>query len=152
EFLRLDCALAAKKDGKGAAARKARWQELRGDLDPSWLMQMARPPLENCNFKFRCPKKWDRLEPTHQAEVRFCDNCQENVYYCLPIGEAKQHARQGHCVAVDPGVSRTPGDLADEDPEVGQVVMGLIGADDAFDGYSAEDPPLLPKKPWWKFW
>ena len=99
EFLRLDCALAGKAEGTMEnAATKARWRELRENFDPSWLIQIARPPLENCQFRFRCPEKWSKLQLTQHEEIRFCDNCREFVFYCTSINEAKEHARQGHCV------------------------------------------------------
>jgi uncharacterized protein (TIGR02996 family) len=153
EFLRLDCALAGKAERiMETAATKARWQELRENFDPSWLIRIARPPLENCQFRFRCPKKWASLQVTDHEEVRFCDNCRENVYYCTSISEAKGHARLGHCVAVDPGLSRIPGDLEEGEFETVETI-GLI--DYQVDLPVRElrpAPPARPKKRWWKFW
>ncbi len=124
EYLRLDCALqrpAAK--GEDRAATRARWQELRERLSPSWRAVLERPPIEKCvRFKFECPERWDRLRPTGVAAVRFCDSCRQSVFYCHSIEEAREHAGQGHCVAVDAAVARSPGDLVED----GEMLLGML--------------------------
>ena len=91
----------------------ARWLELRSRLPASWLAVLGRSEIENCQvtFKFRCPQKWNKLQPTGKAAVRYCESCRKKVYYCGTIEEAQDHAEEGHCVAVDIGVVRHPGDL-----------------------------------------
>ena len=53
---------------------------------------------ELVRFRYRCPKNWNTLQKTKSDSIRFCDACQENVYYCV-YGEIAQHIKQGHCVA-----------------------------------------------------
>jgi hypothetical protein len=92
------------------------------------------------------------LQLTQHEEIRFCDHCREFVFYCTSIDEAKEHARQGHCVAVDPGLSRIPGDLAEEEGD--ELVLGefMSGVEDLPMEEPRRDLPLRPKKRWWKFW
>jgi uncharacterized protein (TIGR02996 family) len=126
EYLRLDSRLQRLAEAEpGYADLKSRWQELRSRLSPSWLTVLGRSEIENCEdlFKFRCPQRWEKLRATEVAAVRFCDTCRKSVYYCSSLEEAREHARAGHCVAVDAGVAREPGDLwGDEGSLVGLLV------------------------------
>jgi hypothetical protein len=54
--------------------------------------------------------------------VRFCDACTQHVFYCDTIEAARAHARAGACVAIDPALRRSPGDLA----ESRTVTMGVL--------------------------
>jgi uncharacterized protein (TIGR02996 family) len=83
--------------------------------DPQWLAKVDRTDIENCGepqFKFRCPLKWQALAPLDEG-VRYCGVCRREVFYCASLDEARQHARQGHCVAVASPIPRSPGDLED---------------------------------------
>jgi uncharacterized protein (TIGR02996 family) len=122
EFLRLEAAAARSTDAGDFLAKHERLQELRQTIDRGWLAQMSRSKIELCQieFEFVCPRKWENLQVTHEEQVRFCDSCRQNVYYCHSIEEAQRHAWQRHCVAVDSGVVRTPGDL-----EVHFVTLGV---------------------------
>ncbi|VTT99199.1 Type IV fimbrial assembly, ATPase PilB OS=Hyalangium minutum GN=DB31_0730 PE=4 SV=1 [Gemmataceae bacterium] len=97
-------------------------------------------------FAFKCPKQWEKLKGTDNPLVRDCDACQKKVYYCLTQQEARDHAQQGDCVAVQPGLSRFPNDLSREYPadvfEDTRIVMGMLA------GYDEPEP----RRPWWKFW
>jgi uncharacterized protein (TIGR02996 family) len=125
EFLRLEAATARSIEANDFLAKHGRLQELRQTIDRGWLAQMGRSKIELCQveFEFQCPKKWENLQVTHEEQVRFCDSCRQNVYYCHSIEEAQKHAVEDHCVAVDAGVSRRPGDLE----LVRGVTMGILG-------------------------
>jgi uncharacterized protein (TIGR02996 family) len=113
EFLRLEVALAVAPDAPGRGETEARLRELRAGLDPGWVAALARAPIENCEvrFRFQCPQRWEALTPTDEAGVRFCESCRRSVHYCNTLQEARGHAWSGHCVVVDLGVQRAPGDL-----------------------------------------
>jgi len=148
---------------------RLRLHELRKQLDPGWQALLDRPPVENCDlrFKFRCPKQWQSLQLTGDGRIRFCAACRKNVYYCGTVGEARDHARQGHCVAVNSHQKRTPDDLVENDifdsdfnlpalvptgsqavdvPEEG-CVLGMMDS-----GMADVDWEEAPRRPWWKFW
>lgn len=61
--------------------------------------------ISNCSPKldYQCPKRWETLEKTERGEVRFCDQCKENVYLVTNSGgEALHHEEHIHCVAYIP--------------------------------------------------
>jgi uncharacterized protein (TIGR02996 family) len=136
-FLRAECALAAMaKDDSRRPSAEARLQELRAGIDAGWLALLGRPPIENCGirFKFRCPRQWQALTLTDDSKVRFCSACAKNVYYSETVDEARDHAQSGHCVAVAPGLPRTPGDIA----PVQYVTLGILLPDEEVDSPFAE--------------
>jgi hypothetical protein len=119
--------LAAKIGSKRQqTARRKQLQELAANLDTNWLAVTSRLPIENClkkrrqaqrqgshriRFDFLCDRRWEDLQTTSDQAVRHCDSCRQNVHYCDTIMDARQHAQQGHCVAVDLGIIRRDGDL-----------------------------------------
>jgi uncharacterized protein (TIGR02996 family) len=113
EYLRTLVALAALPKRGRKRAQRERLGRLRPAAGAGWVAALARVPVENCpvRFAFRCPRKWENLTPTEDPAVRFCGGCQKSVHYCGTLAEARQHARAGHCVAVDLGVPRSRGDL-----------------------------------------
>jgi hypothetical protein len=57
--------------------------------------------IRNCRVKFRkvCPQQWEDLAPTVAEDVRFCDACARDVFFCVTDDDAVAHARAGHCIA-----------------------------------------------------
>lgn len=53
-----------------------------------------------CAFSFKCPKQWDRLQPTARDGVRHCPACDRDVHLALTEEDFRLHAEGGHCVAV----------------------------------------------------
>ena len=47
----------------------------------------------------KCPKSWDALAPTDNANVRNCGACGDDVYWARTDEETIAHAELGHCVA-----------------------------------------------------
>jgi uncharacterized protein (TIGR02996 family) len=125
-FLRAQAALAGlAPDDPRLAGLTARLRQLARDAEPSWRRLVAVSAIENCDvarFEFRCPRRWDQLQPTEGDEVRFCDACRHNVYYCASLADARGHASLGRCVAVDLGVPRAAGDLQAEE----HMLTGLL--------------------------
>ena len=56
--------------------------------------------IEPCAFAYRCPKTWDQLFQTSVDSVRFCDQCERNVFLSNSSTEALDHASKGECVAI----------------------------------------------------
>lgn len=118
EFLRLQQALVGTppKDAAGKALFQKRSERLRllaETVPEPWRVQVARPLVENCDahFDFACPMEWGQLTETGEPNVRACKLCDELVYYSTSIAEARRHAFQDRCVAVDCTVERKPNDL-----------------------------------------
>lgn len=133
------------------AHTELRLRELRSRFDPKWLAVFDRPRIENCDeaFAFKCPKQWEQLQATADNAVRYCSGCKKLVYYCDTLDDAQDHARQGHCVAVQLGVRRYPRDLEPEIAQTAQTMMvGMINADH----HRRASQPEPQRRPWWKFW
>ncbi len=64
--------------------------------------QIAYSTVQNCNlkFKFSCPEQWIEMTMTNDKRIRFCSNCQQNVYLCESLGEAVALGHEGKCVAL----------------------------------------------------
>jgi len=102
-----------------------RLRELARHLPTDWLPVVSRLAVENCatagnslrqtlntiEFEFECPIKWETLAPTGDVGVRHCGACKQKVYYCDTIDQAREHAQQGNCIAVDLALPRANGDL-----------------------------------------
>jgi uncharacterized protein (TIGR02996 family) len=134
EFLRL---IAEDGRRRGKKARQ-RLRELAAGLDTGWLAVVSRLAVENCLvkrrageewpprsvFRFRCDRNWDDLQPTDDQNIRLCSACSLSVHYCDTIGEARRHAAEGHCIAIDLGIKRRAGDL--EPPESRSEWVGYV--------------------------
>jgi uncharacterized protein (TIGR02996 family) len=93
-------------------------------LPGDWLAVVSRVAIEACTagFEVRCPKLWEKLVATTDVKVRSCSECQQSVYYCTSMREARAHALNGECVAVDLGLPRTPNDLQPR-----RMLLGRVG-------------------------
>lgn len=100
----------------------ARLRELAAVLDPNWLAVVSDPEIEGCGkstgegswqrrFDFICDKTWADMKPTEEDNRRHCETCSKNVYFCDNLADAREHAHEGHCIAVDLGIIRREGDL-----------------------------------------
>lgn len=139
EFLRLTVQLesSAERKGQKKALRKL-LQQGAAALETDWLGVVSRLPIENCHrkrtqaegtrsrlprdrrFDYLCHRRWEELQPTDKGTVRLCHDCHQAVHYCDTIMEARRHAWEGHCIAVDLGVIRRERDL---EPEL--LVLGM---------------------------
>lgn len=81
----------------------------------------ARATSENVKFKYPCPKKWTSLQETEDVNIRFCNVCENSVYYCETLGEVNYHKTQEHCIAVA-RVNKNPDYREDLMSE-----MGIVG-------------------------
>lgn len=126
-YLKLEVRMARELAEQGAitAESRAELTDVGSQVGASWAALVSRVPVEKCQFTFKCPEQWSSLTPTKNLEIRFCDACQREVYYCHMIGEARHHARNGRCVAIDLMVPRTEGDLPDEEPLI-EPLLGLL--------------------------
>jgi uncharacterized protein (TIGR02996 family) len=99
----------------------ARLRQLAANLDPDWLAVVSDPEIEGCGksiraggwlrFEFLCDQSWADMKPTADRKVRHCETCNHSVYFCDNLADAREHARQSHCIAVDLGILRRAGDL-----------------------------------------
>jgi hypothetical protein len=128
EFLRVQQEMIALAvDDPRFRGRSARLRELAATIDVQWRRKIARPAIENCvAFDFRCPKEWGALAPTARSNVKHCDACDKDVFYCIDVPEARRHAERGACVALDLASVRWQHDLA---PPFGEITCQQCGTD-----------------------
>lgn len=149
EFLRLDIELQNRtKESLDYQELLAARSELLPQIDRDWINLLGKAAIEKCDsranranrrisgdpstsqvveFEFRCPKRWENLSPQpHTTEMRICAECNKGVHYCYTISQAREHARQGHCVAVDASVPRKLHDL----DFVPSAILGMLAEPD----------------------
>jgi hypothetical protein len=76
-------------------------------------------PIKNCNHKpsvsradcedieellevrksLNCPEQWQKLEPTDDDKVRFCDKCERKVHLVVNDEELGRAIRMDQCIA-----------------------------------------------------
>ncbi len=64
--------------------------------------------IRNCQFAFKCKVSWDELAHTHATEIRFCRDCQREVYFCYDDDELAEAIRLNRCVAIQQDTDFTP--------------------------------------------
>lgn len=80
--------------------------ELADRADLSSLVDLhynaAYSKITNCDRRFTisCPKLWADLQTTDNVQVRFCNVCRKDVYFCRTDNELEAHSRLNHCVAI----------------------------------------------------
>ena len=57
--------------------------------------------IKNCEFAFKCPQVWVRLDATDKVDERHCTSCEKLVYLCVDDGSLTRHVEAGNCVAVE---------------------------------------------------
>ncbi len=54
-----------------------------------------------CDFEFKCPKKWQELTVLSDPDKRFCESCTKEVYFVSNKQELEVQKKLGRCVAAD---------------------------------------------------
>ena len=59
--------------------------------------------IENCEYKvkYKCPLKWKNLKETKDSEIRFCNECNKNVYRCETSEDIDRHISLNNCIAIE---------------------------------------------------
>jgi len=125
----------------------AHLQALAASCDPNWLAVVSDAEIEGCGrstvdgwrlrFDFVCDKTWADLKPTESATVRHCGTCSKSVHYCDNLADAREHAQENHCIAVDLGIIRREDDL---EPSIG--FLGSPSAADLRRSFEADLDPV----------
>lgn len=77
--------------------------------------------LRNCTFAFKCTGKWNSMGyMTLDGAVRFCLDCQKEVYYCQSDAELVSNIKLNRCVAIHR--SHKKNKTLDDDP----LMVGLV--------------------------
>jgi len=57
--------------------------------------------IRNCTFAFKCDSRWEHLEKLEQDNIRFCNSCQKEVYFCYDDFELISSIHLNRCVAFE---------------------------------------------------
>ena len=91
--------------------------------------------IENCEYKvkYKCPLEWKNLKETKDSKIRFCNECNKNVYRCETSEDIDKHIELNNCIAIENdrgliGEGRTMGVIAppDERKKFGIIFYLLI--------------------------
>lgn len=52
-----------------------------------------------CDFAFKCPKKWEYLEPTDDDSIRYCFSCGQEVFFVKTREELEISRQLRRCIA-----------------------------------------------------
>ena len=84
----------------------------------------------SCRFSFKCPRSWDRLQPTAEEGVRHCHECDRDVHLALSDADVRRFSEQGRCIAVP--VAQPDGEAQSDEPcyVVGRVMPAYDGEEE----------------------
>jgi hypothetical protein len=57
--------------------------------------------IRNCTFAFKCDKKWEGLQLTKDANVRFCESCQHEVHFCHTDLQLREAITLNRCITIE---------------------------------------------------
>jgi len=130
EYLRLECEIASlEKDDALFKELLPRITTLRKNVDVRWLAAIGRTRIGNCgSFAFKCPKRWENLKKTGSSRVRYCEDCEQPVYYAQTPEEVHEHAMQHRCIAIDTSLKMVSSDWVKLKEEAGDdgILMGDV--------------------------
>ncbi len=68
------------------------------------IMDDTDEAIRNCVFSFSCKAKWEELDEVGEdsigSEIRFCSNCQREVYYCDDDKALVRNIKLNRCIAI----------------------------------------------------
>ena len=77
--------------------------------------------IRNCVFGFRCAQKWDEMKETSRDGVRFCKECEKDVYLISSEDKLLEAITLNQCVAIE--VSK---DLESLTKQKSEMILGML--------------------------
>ena len=56
--------------------------------------------IRNCIYGFKCDQSWDEMTLTKKENVRFCENCEKEVFLVEKKGQLFKAIQLNRCVAI----------------------------------------------------
>lgn len=56
--------------------------------------------IRNCIYGFKCDQSWDEMTLTKKENVRFCGNCEKEVFFVEKKGQLLKAIQLNRCVAI----------------------------------------------------
>jgi|GEM_PF-5807770 len=87
-------------------------------------MAISEFAIRNCIFSIKCEMKWEDMEsdmnrPRDGEEIKFCSDCQREVYLCETDEELAKNIKLNRCISI-----------SKYDSPFGTPEMGLIIPED----------------------
>jgi len=57
--------------------------------------------IRNCQFAFKCDAVWEDLEKRRSSKIRFCSQCETQVYFCHNDDDLRKNVIKNRCVAIE---------------------------------------------------
>ncbi len=66
------------------------------------IYMLSGQKIRNCRFAYKCTKKWSDLRQTQRYidNVRFCDECEQEVHLCITDAQLSKAIRENKCIAI----------------------------------------------------
>ena len=77
--------------------------------------------IRNCVFGFRCAQKWDEMKETSRDGVRFCKECEKDVYLISSEDKLLEAITLNRCVAIE-----APMDLEPPSNQKPEKILGML--------------------------
>lgn len=116
-YLRLQAEMIIHQDSKGRRKRlRKKLRQFEAEFDPNWLAAVDFAPI-GCMagvHSLTCKEQWHEMECTDEHTQRHCKTCDQPVYYCGSLEEAKYHLQQDRNIALSSRIHPTQhGELLD---------------------------------------
>lgn len=56
--------------------------------------------IRNCNFSFKCKQKWENLDDQGIFDIKYCRNCEREVFLCTSKENLINALHENLCVAI----------------------------------------------------
>jgi hypothetical protein len=78
--------------------------------------------IRNCSFGFKCNQKWEDLLKRKEKNIKYCHECEKEVYLIETNIELMEAIKFNHCVAIKVRYDEMP------QPKKPSIDVGMISA------------------------
>ena len=90
--------------------------------------------IRNCSFGFECHQRWDELLKRKEKNIKYCHECEKEVYLIETDAELMHAIKFNHCVAIKVRHDEIP------QPKKQNITVGMIAPT------NYDEPTYLRKK------
>ena len=112
-----------KKPQKPTASQTDFWEDEKSYID-----------IRNCSFGFECHQKWEDLLKRKEKNIKYCHECEREVYLIETNDELAHAIKFNHCVAIKVRHDEIP------QPKKPDITVGMLTP------INYDEPAYLRKK------
>ena len=77
-------------------------KQIKVDLSQTDFWEDAKSYIDirNCSFGFKCTQKWENLLKRKEKNIKYCHDCEKEVYLIETNTELMHSIKFNHCVAI----------------------------------------------------